>query len=134
MVIITDGLPAHKLAFNQIDLEKENIVVHYLEAHSSDQLQPLDLAIFGGTKSKSNIENLSSFTSNVFSTKLSAAFKSAGMVVQIQFKNGQITEQMGFDVEKCVKVRGYELSYIQDLVQKGFELTPNQLIIYQKSI
>ena len=50
MVIITDGLPAHKLAFNQIDLEKENIVVHYLEAHSSDQLQPLDLAIFGGTK------------------------------------------------------------------------------------
>lgn len=41
---------------------------------------------------------------------------------------------MGFDVEKCVKVRGYELSYIKDLVQKGFELTPNQLIIYQKSI
>ena len=63
-----------------------------------------------------------------------AEFKSAGMFVQIQFKNGQITEQMGFDVEKCIKVRGYELSYIQDLVQKGFELTPNQLIIYQKSI
>ncbi|KAK8835557.1 hypothetical protein M9Y10_042443 [Tritrichomonas musculus] len=50
MVIITDGLAAHKLAFNQIDLEKENIVVHYLEDHSSDQLPPLDLAIFGGTK------------------------------------------------------------------------------------
>ena len=42
-VIITDGLSAHYNAFSQINLQKENIYVHFLEAHSSDQTQPLDL-------------------------------------------------------------------------------------------
>lgn len=49
-VIITDGLLAHKSAFDSIDLSKENLVIHYLEPHSSDQVQPLDLGIFGGMK------------------------------------------------------------------------------------
>lgn len=40
-VIITDGLIAHKNAFNSIDLVKKNLVKHYskFEPHSSDQVQ-----------------------------------------------------------------------------------------------
>ena len=112
MVIITDGLPAHKLAFNQIDLDKENIIVHYLEAHSSDQLQPLE-TIFRGTKwFLSNFETIfclspaanqklkiyQALHQMCSQTNGRAEFKSAGMAVQIQFKNGQITEQMEFEV------------------------------------
>ena len=46
-VLILDGFLPHKLSFEQIDLQGENLYIHYLVPHSSDQTQPLDLAIFG---------------------------------------------------------------------------------------
>ena len=46
-VIILDGLKAHYNIVEKIDTEKENIVFHFLVAHSSDQTQQLYLGLFG---------------------------------------------------------------------------------------
>ena len=39
-----------------------------------------------------------------------------------------------FNVLECCKVREYDLSHIQKLVEKQIQLTPNHLIIYQNSL
>ena len=41
-------------------------------------------------------------------------------------------EIAGFDVLKCNNIRAYEFSYINDLVNRNIQLTPNQQHIYTK--
>lgn len=45
-VLIMDNYQPHINALQQIDFNTENIVIHFLPAHSSDQMQPLDTEIF----------------------------------------------------------------------------------------
>lgn len=112
-VVITEGLLAHKIAFDSIDLVKENLIVHYLEPHSSDQVQTLDLGIFGGMKRfLSNYKNnpeLSPAAKQILKifqslyqicTPLNcrAAFRASGLITNIESKNGRINETMTFDV------------------------------------
>lgn len=130
-VIITDGLLAHSNAFDQIDLQREKLVVHYLEPHSSDQTQPLDLGIFGGMKKFiSNFKNKSDLSPagnqilKIFQAlrqmcsplNCRAAFKATGLITNFKYINGHAIQTMGFDATECCKVRGYEISYIKDLL------------------
>lgn len=146
-VIITDGLSAHYNAFSQINLQQENLYIHFLTAHSSDQTQPLDLGIFGGMKRfMPNFKNrcdLSPAGNQILKIHQSleqmcteqncrAAFKAAGLIVLIKPSNQILKEIMGFNVHECKKVRGYNISYILNLVEKQIELTSNQLLVYER--
>ena len=48
--LIMDGYKSHKNAIKIIDLVRENLVIHYLTAHTFDQSHPLDLGVFGCMK------------------------------------------------------------------------------------
>ena len=41
---------SHENCLNSLDLESQNLIIHYLEPHSSEQTQPLDISIFGAMK------------------------------------------------------------------------------------
>ena len=47
-----------------------------------------------------------------------AAFKAAGLIVLIKPSNPILKEIIGFNVHECKKVRGYNISYILNLVEK----------------
>ena len=49
-VLIMDGLAAHKIAIQKLNIYNDNLIVHFLPAHSSDQTQPLDLGVFAVAK------------------------------------------------------------------------------------
>lgn len=146
-VIITDGLFAHHKAFDQINLQQENIYIHYLAAHSSDQTQPLDLGIFGGMKRFiPNYKNKSdlSLTGNQIlkihqaleqmcsEQNCRSAFRAAGLIVLIKPSNPHFKELMGFNVNECKKEHRYDISYILNLIERKIELTSNQLLIYER--
>ena len=49
-VMILDGYKSDENCHNNLDLESQNLITHYLEPHSSEQTQPLDISIFGAMK------------------------------------------------------------------------------------
>lgn len=49
-VLIIDGYGSHYNGIKNVNLTQENLFVHYLTPHSSDQTQPLNFSIFGPTK------------------------------------------------------------------------------------
>ena len=49
-ILIMDGFIGHHNGLETLDLSNEKIDVHFLVPHSSDQLQPLDVSIFGSMK------------------------------------------------------------------------------------
>lgn len=61
-----------------------------------------------------------------------AAFLAASLISYVEFSNIYLIQKIGFESTECIKVRGYESSYIHNLINKQIQLTPNQLIIYQK--
>lgn len=145
-VIILDGLKAHYNIIDKIDAEKENIIFHFLVAHSSDQTQPLDIGLFGIMKrSQQNfqiiqkysqqtnqiIKIVSSLYKSAIPPNCKAAFKAAGITSNITYQNGTKTELAHFDLMNCSKVRHYSKAYIYELVQNGVPLTINQNNIYR---
>lgn len=61
-----------------------------------------------------------------------SAFRAAGLIVLIKPSNPYLKELMGFNVNECKKVRGYDISYILNLIERKIELTTNQLLIYER--
>lgn len=58
-VLILDGFVGHTNALDQIDLDDENLIIHYLVPHTSDMLQQLDVGVFGSMKRfMSNCKNI----------------------------------------------------------------------------
>ena len=144
-VLILDGYLPHKLSFEQIDLQGENLYIHYLVPHSSDQTQPLDLAIFGIMKKLMNDikppNHLTYQSKQLYKMHQSiyracspincrGAFRMAGLVTQVIINNGYFREIVYLDLLQMKKVVFYQISYISDLVEKGIALTPNQQFIY----
>ena len=51
-----------------------------------------------------------------------AAFREAGLILWLEFSNIILIRKMGFDATECIKVRRWELSYIQNLINKQIQL------------
>lgn len=146
-LIILDGLKAHYNIVEKIDTEKENIVFHFLVAHSSDQTQQLYLGLFGIMKKFQQnfqiIKGLSQQTNQIIKIIISlyrsaipptckSAFKAAVITSKIRYDNGSITELAHFDLMNCSKVRHYSKAYINELVFNGKPLSINQITLYRQ--
>ncbi len=146
-IVIMDGLKAHYNLIEKIDCQNENIIFHFLVAHSSDQTQPLDLGIFGVMKhfeqNFQNIKQLSRQTNQIIKVikclyqastppNCKAAFKAAGITGKITNQNGNFIEFSQFDLTNCIKVRHYSRAYINELAQNRIPLTINQQMIFRR--
>lgn len=107
-LIILDGLKAHHLVLDSITEEKNNIIIIFLPAHSSDQTQMLDLGIFGTQKriSRFKVKPPKEFTkqsktiikmvtaiyrsTDPFSTV--SAFRQAGIVLNYSTNGAQVAK------------------------------------------
>ncbi|KAK8896170.1 hypothetical protein M9Y10_014064 [Tritrichomonas musculus] len=145
-VIILDGYKSHENCLNSLDLESQNLIIHYLEPHSSEQTQPLDISIFGAMKRyNSNYKmksDLSYITNQILKIQGSlfcvcnpiichSAFRAIG-IIPIRYSENPYVEIAGFDVRFCSKVRGYQISQIEYQIQNNIPLTPNQMFIYDQ--
>lgn len=97
--------------------------VHYLVPHSSDQLQPLDIQVFGSKKrfmsNYKHKDDLSELTNQIIwvhGALLSAAHT---FYCHSAFK-------ATFDILMCSKVRAYQTSHVLELPQTNRYKTPNQ--------
>ena len=144
-VLILDGFSPHKIVFDQIDLQKENLIIHYLVPHSSDQTQPLDLCIFGLMKKFMNdlhppplltyqSKQLYKIHQAIYRSCLPincrSAFRSIGITVKNKIVNQTFVEEIEYDLLSITSITGYKKAYIQELIQSGAQITPNQLFIY----
>ena len=143
-ILIMDGYKAHELAIKEQDLVDNNIKVHYLVPHSSDQLQPLDIGVFGcmkrfmsNYKRKDDVSELTNQIIRAHGALLSAAptvychsaFKAIGIVSKYVYSQGPLYEFATFDILMCSKVRAYQTSHILELAQTNSYMTPNQKYI-----
>lgn len=105
IIIIIDSASSHVTSIRSFNLVQENIKVHFLVLHSSDQTQPLDLSSFGVSKMfMSNYkynQNLSRQTNQIIkiytallqsNTTLHcrAAFRAIGIDIQISISNNGV--------------------------------------------
>lgn len=105
VIIIIDGASSHVTSIRSFNLVQENIKVHFLVLHSSDQTQPLNLSSFGVSKMfMSNYkynQNLSRQTNQIIkiytallqsNTTLHrrAAFRAIGINIQISISNNGV--------------------------------------------
>lgn len=143
-ILIMDGYKAHELALDQQDLINNNIKVHYLVAHSSDQMQPLDIGVFGimkrfmgNYKRKDDVSELTNQIIRAHCALLSAshsvychsAFKAIGIISKYAFSQDPLYETATFDILMCCKIRGYQISHLLELAQTQSYMTPNQKYI-----
>lgn len=139
-IIFLDGYKSHEIALNSLDLEQYNICIHYLVPHSSDQSQPLDIGIFGpmkiydaNFKNKPGIPAQSNQILKIHFSLLCvcnelnchSAFRSIGIFPKSVTSTRPPVEVAGFDELKCNKIRAYDISHINDLVNRNIKLTPN---------
>lgn len=104
-VLILDGYLSHKRAIEDINFEDDNLIIHFIPTHTSDQVQPLDLGVFSIVRRfKSNYRNDSQLTyqSNqilkIEQTLSQAAskqncikaFNAAGVVIRYTVEDGQV--------------------------------------------
>ena len=147
-VLLLNGYLSHKNSIAEIDLTRENLHIHYLVPHSSNQTQPLDLVIFGVMKRFMNDfkapNDLTAQSRQLFKIHQSiykcctpincrSAFREIGITTKYDVINGKITEISVFNLLSVRKIKCYEISYIQDLISNNVQLTPNQLYIYQQT-
>lgn len=145
--MILDGYLPHKNSLSQIDLKGENLIIHYLVPHSSNQTQPLDLVIFGLMKRFMNDfkppEKLTAQSRQLYKIHQSiyrcctpitcrSAFRAIGINAKYEINGSQWFETTFYNLLTISKVQCYQISYIRDLINSGMQLTPNQLFIYQK--
>lgn len=145
-VLIMDGYKSHDNAISQINLVRENLVIHYLTAHTSDQSQPLDLGIFGCMKryesSFKNIPGLSTSANQIIKIHKSfyeaanpincrSAFREMGIVTFLNFNLFNSIERTYFDLKEVKKIRFYEESFLNQLYESKMPMTNNQIILFQ---
>ena len=141
-----DGYKSHDNAISQINLVRENLVIHYLTAHTSDQSQPLDLGIFGCMKryesSFKNIPGLSTSANQIIKIHKSfyeaanpincrSAFREMGIVTFLNFNLFNSIERTYFDLKEVKKIRFYEESFLNQLYESKMPMTNNQIILFQ---
>ena len=144
--MIMDNYDPHLLALSQINLQNENLIIHPLIAHTSEQCQPLDIGVFFITKQfDSNYHvntSLSKQTNQIIkiyhslsqacsAKNCGSAFRAIGIRTKFENVNGVEREVAYLDITKCIKIRGYQISHIQQLIENNMPLTPNQQFIWQ---
>ena len=144
-ILILDGFSAHYNAFKNVNLLQENWILHYLTPHSSDQTQPLDLCIFNSSKQfMSNYRYISLLTrqtnqiinmhtalyQSTSQLNCRSAFRSIGIDTQVRNLNNNVLILASFNLNLINKIRDYQISHIQQLINSNFQLTPNQQYIY----
>ena len=143
-LLIMDNLLAHKKAVNcpldtdYIFLNSLNLHILFLVPHSSDQVQPLDLGVFGNQKrfsqNISKIHGISDSTNLINKAvqgmqqastthSIIAAFDSAGITRKIisDGKYETISISLTIDKSKCRAVRHYSQMQTQNLI-KGIRI------------
>ncbi|KAK8881782.1 hypothetical protein M9Y10_044418 [Tritrichomonas musculus] len=116
-------------AINQIDLDEENLTIHFLVPHSGDMLQPLNVGIFGAMK-RFMSNNFAYQTKQLFKihklihqacspANCKVAFASSGIVTRLEKQENTIKE-----IAK--KVNFFEISYIELILRSGPLLTDIQ--------
>lgn len=148
-VLIMDGYLSHQKVIESLNFEEDNLFIHFLVPHTSDQTQPLDISIFGVMKRfqvNFKSKNFLSYQTNQIlkihqtlyqactPTNCMSAFRSIGIIPRIYKIDDKFYEIIEFDVTKCAKIRGYKISYIEELIARNAPLTPNQQLIYQQHI
>lgn len=144
-VLIMDGFLGHVNAIETLDLEAENLEIHYLVPHTSDMLQPLDVGIFASMKRfLSNCKTPSDFSpqsKQIFKMHKSlyqaacpsnckSAFKATGVVTKIVQEGESFVEKVYLNFEKCEKVRFFDISYIETLKNSNYHISEIQNEIY----
>ena len=124
-VIIMDGFVGHHNGIETLNLEEENIIIHFLVLHSKYMLQPLDIGIFSpmkrfasnvktpeesSTLSKKIIKMHQSLMQACTPINCKAAFKAVGIITDV-VKNGN-------DVQKTI----YLNKIYPELVPKSFRI------------
>lgn len=148
-VLIMDGYLSHQKVIESLNFEEDNLFIHFLVPHTSDQTQPLDISIFGVMKrfqANFKSKNFLSYQTNQIlkihqtlyqactPTNCMSAFRSIGIIPRIYKIDDKFYEIIEFDVTKCAKIRGYKISYIEELIARNAPLTPNQQFIYLQHI
>ena len=115
-VLIMDGCSCHRDARLDEIFDKHGIRVIFLPAHSSDQLQPLDVGIFGNQKAAQSriycrasmsqqtqqvIRALSAFQAVAHPYAITSAFRKAG--VSTKWRDGKVYVQVTVETAKYVR-------------------------------
>ncbi|KAK8866650.1 hypothetical protein M9Y10_009616 [Tritrichomonas musculus] len=131
-ILILNGFSAHYNAFKNVNLLQENLILHCLIPHSSDQTQLLDLCIFNSSKQfMSNYRYISLLTrqtnqiinmhtalyQSTSQLNCRSAFRSIGIDTQVRIFNNNVQILASFNLNLINKIRDYQL-------------TPNQQYIY----
>lgn len=145
-LLIMDGLLAHINIIQKVNLKEENLIIHILPAHSSEQTQPLDLGVFAVAKrfmsnyrynpqlSRQTNQILRIHNSLIQSTapmNCRASFRCIGIDSQIKFITLDSVQVIAvFNILLCSRIRNYTVQYIEQLIQWQMPLSQNQIYIY----
>lgn len=145
-LLIMDGYLAHYKSILNINLTQENLKIHYLVPHTSEQTQPLDLGIFAIAKRfMSNYKNnneLSRQTNQILKIHTAlcqsttmfhcrSAFKAIGIETIVRYDGNILKVFANLNLCKITKIREYQIEHIDLLIKNFMPLTPNQIYIYQ---
>lgn len=144
-VLILDGYLPHIKAFESIDLQGENLTLHFLVPHSSHLLQPLDLGIFSIMKGAQVrfrwLQNVSEQTRELVKlhqslykaaipTNCRSSFRAAGILTKYKQYQHKVFEITYVDILELDQIPYYQISYIEQCIAENRPLTQNQLKIY----
>ena len=143
-ILILDGFSAHYNAYKNVNLHQENLILHYLTPHSSDQTQPLDLYIFNSSKQfMSNSRWISSLcrqTNQIIKIHTAlyqstsqlncrSTFRSIGIDTQVRIFNSNVQILASFNLNLINKIRDYQLTpnqqYIYDCYKRASKINTN---------
>ena len=146
-LLLMDNFISHQQIMDIINFEEYNIKVLFIVPHASDQLQPLDLNIFGNQKRQNSaIKNdkfLTSQTNRISRLidslwkaaspkNVVSAFRSSGLLVTCRSVDGMATIYVGVRSGAAGAVRHYNESLIERNIEQNIPLSDSQLMAKNK--
>lgn len=146
-LLLMDNFISHLQIMDIIDFDQYNIKVLFIVPHASDQLQPLDLNVFGNQKRQNSaIKNekfLTSQTNRISRLidslwkasspkNVASAFRSSGLLVTCRSVDGIATIYVGVRRGAARAVRHYNDSLIERNIQQNIPLSASQTMAKNK--
>lgn len=146
-LLLMDGFISHEQILDIIPLDQYGIIVQFIVAHASDQLQMLDLGIFGNQKRQisgmKNEKSLSSQTNRICKIidglwkasspkNVVSAFRSAGVFLTCKMNNNVPMIYAGVRRGAARAVRHYNESFLESLINANLPISPSQTLARNK--
>lgn len=147
VLLLMDNFISHQQITELINFEDFGIIVHFIVAHASDQLQALDLNIFGNSKRQNGSikgeKELTTHTNRICRLidslwkaaspkNVTAAFRSAGIYTSCQIINSTPLLCIGVRRGAARAVRHYDKSVLERIVESNLELSDAQKLATNK--